>query len=45
MSGVPFLYGKKAKASTDKCVAVEDQEDTWKEIQHLGKIIHERLAG
>lgn len=43
MSSVKFLHGKNAKASTDNCVRVEDQEDVWKELQRLGKILRNRL--
>ena len=39
MSGVPYIYGKKAKASSDLCLSVEEQEDVWKELQNLGKKI------
>jgi len=44
MSSIKFLHGKNAKASVDKCVRVEDQEDVWKELQHLGKTLGVRLT-
>ncbi len=44
MSSVKFLHGKNAKASVDKCVRVEDQEDVWRELQHLGKTLCDRLT-
>jgi hypothetical protein len=37
MSAVPLLFGKDAKASVDKCVAVEDQTDVWSKAEALGK--------
>ena len=43
MSSIKFLHGKNAKASVDKCVRVEDQEDVWRELQRLGKTLCERL--
>ena len=44
MSSVKFLHGKNAKASADKCVRVEDQEDVWRELQRLGKTLRDRLT-
>ena len=42
MSGVPFIHGKNAKASTDLCTRVEDQE-VWNELQSLGNKLKEKL--
>lgn len=37
MSAVPLLFGKDAKASVDKCIAVEDQKDVWQKAFDLGR--------
>jgi len=44
MSSIKFLHGKNAKASVDKCVRVENQEDVWRELQRLGKTLGARLT-
>ncbi len=44
LSSIKFLHGKKAKASVDKCVRVENQEDVWLELQRLGKTLGVRLT-
>ena len=36
MSGAKIMYGK---ASSDYCIKVEDQEDVWKELQSLGRLL------
>lgn len=36
--GIQALYGDSAKASSDYCAAVENQE-VWKEAEHIGKQI------
>lgn len=43
MSAVPLLFGQDAKASVDKCIRVEDQEEVWQEAQRLGRLIGRRL--
>jgi multimeric flavodoxin WrbA len=43
MSAVPLLFGEDAKASTDKCTAVEDQTDVWNQAESLGKKIRKEL--
>ncbi len=43
MSGVPLLFGEGAKASVDKCIAVEDQTDAWNQAESLGKQIRNIL--
>ena len=37
MSGVPLLFGEGAKASADKCIAVEDQTDAWNQAFWPGR--------
>jgi hypothetical protein len=44
MSGVPILFGKGTKASSELCIDVENQTETWKKITGLGKILGERLS-
>ncbi|MHA2294390.1 MAG: flavodoxin family protein [Candidatus Hodarchaeales archaeon] len=44
MSGVPILFGKGVKASSDLCVRVEDQTEVWNEINRLGHVLRERLT-
>ncbi len=44
MSGVPTIFGKGVKASSDLCVSVEDQPETWKEINHFGQMLGDRLS-
>jgi len=43
MSGVPLLFGKGTKASSDLCIRVEDQLDVQKQINRIGKVLHDRL--
>ena len=44
MSGVPFIHGKNAKASTDLCTRVEDQKDVWNKLQQFGKELRQELT-
>ncbi len=44
MSGIPFIFGKGVKASTDLCVRVEDQKKVQKQISRIGKLLNERLS-
>jgi multimeric flavodoxin WrbA len=44
MSGVPILFGRGTKASSELCVGVEDQVVVWREIIRLGKLLGERLS-
>lgn len=44
MSGVPILFGKGTKASSDLCIHVEDQEDVQKQINRIGEVLHDRLS-
>ncbi len=44
MSGVPILFGKGTKASSDFCVCVEDQPKVWEEINRLGHLLGDRLS-
>ena len=44
MSGVPLLFGKGTKASSDLCIRVEDQEKVQKQIIQVGKMLQERLS-
>lgn len=39
MSGVPLLFGENAKATADKCIAVEEQSEAWEKAESLGKKI------
>ncbi|KKL61379.1 hypothetical protein LCGC14_2195910, partial [marine sediment metagenome] len=39
MSGVPLLFGKGKKASSDLCIRVEDQEEVQKRIARAGKML------
>jgi multimeric flavodoxin WrbA len=43
MSGVPLLFGKGKKASSDLCIRVEDQSDVQKQIIQAGEL-QERLS-
>lgn len=43
MSAVPLLFGKNAKATIDKCIAVEDQTEIWKKAESIGQQIKNRL--
>ena len=43
MSGVPMLFGKGTKASTDLCIRVEDQSDVQKKIRRVGEMLKARL--
>ena len=44
MSGVPMIYGKGTKASSELCVGVENQPEVWQEITRIGKLLGERLS-
>ncbi|MHA1542940.1 MAG: hypothetical protein ACTSQH_08180, partial [Candidatus Hodarchaeales archaeon] len=44
MSGVPVLFGRGTKASSELCVGVEDQVEVWREIIRLGELLGERLS-
>jgi len=44
MSGVPLLFGKGKKASSDLCIRVEDQEEVQKRIARAGKMLKEHLS-
>jgi len=43
MSGVRILYGREARASTDRCVRVEDQKEVWDEALRLGQVLGDRV--
>lgn len=45
MSGVPLLFGKGTKASSDLCTRVEDQGKVQKQIDRIGEVLHDRLSG
>ncbi len=45
MSGVPILFGKSIKATSDLCVCVEDQIKVWKEIKQSGILLGKRISG
>jgi hypothetical protein len=44
MSGVPMIFGRGTKASSELCVGVEDQVEVWEEIIRLGELLGERLS-
>jgi multimeric flavodoxin WrbA len=44
MSGVPLLFGKGTKASSDLCIRVEDQDKVQKQINRIGEVLHDRLS-
>ncbi|MCP4023541.1 MAG: flavodoxin family protein [Desulfobacteraceae bacterium] len=44
MSAVPLLFGENATATTDKCIAVEDQKEVWEKARALGLEIGSRLG-
>jgi len=44
MSGVPLLFGKGTKASSDLCIRVEDQGKVQKQIDRIGEVLHDRLS-
>ena len=44
MSGVPLLFGKGTKASSDLCIRVEDQLEVQKQINRIGEVLHDRLS-
>ena len=44
MSGVSFLHGKNAIASTDLCVRVEEQKDVWNKLQQFGEKLRKKLT-
>ncbi len=39
MSAVQLLFGENAKATTDKCISVEEQIEIWEKAESLGKKI------
>ncbi len=43
MSTVPLLYGENAKATSDNCIAVEDQIEILKKAETLGRQISKCL--
>ena len=45
MSGVPILFGKDIKATSDLCICVEDQIKVWKEIKPSGILLGKRISG
>ncbi len=44
MSGVPMIFGRGTKASSELCIDVENQAEVWREITRLGKLLGERLS-
>ncbi|MHA1977846.1 MAG: flavodoxin family protein [Candidatus Hodarchaeales archaeon] len=44
MSGVPMIFGRGTKASSDLCVGVENQSEIWKEITRMGRLLGSRLS-
>ena len=44
MSGIPLLFGKGVKASTDLCVRFEDQKKVQRQISRVGELLNERLS-
>ncbi|GAG62635.1 unnamed protein product [marine sediment metagenome] len=44
MSGVPLLFGKGTKASSDLCIRVEDQGDVQQKINQIGEVLHNSLS-
>ena len=44
MSGVPLLFGKGTKASSDLCIRVEDQDKVQKQINQIGEVLHNSLS-
>ena len=42
-SGVPLIFGKGTVATSDLCVAVEDQPEVWGEINRIGQSLRNRL--
>ncbi|MHA2175663.1 MAG: flavodoxin family protein [Candidatus Hodarchaeales archaeon] len=44
MSGVPIIFGKGTKSSSDLCINVEDDLSTWLELQEMGKKLREQLT-
>jgi len=44
MSGVPLLFGKGTKATSDLCVRVEDQKEVQKRIVRAGEMLKEHLS-
>lgn len=45
MSGVPTLFGKGIKATSDLCVCVEDQIKVWEEVKQAGFLLGKRISG
>lgn len=44
MSGVPILFGKGTKASSDLCIRVEDQKEVQEQITRLGEMLQDHLS-
>ncbi len=44
MSGVPILFGESAKASSDLCTSVEDQDGVLEKANRLGRKLSKRLS-
>ena len=44
MSGVPLLFGKGTKASSDLCIRVEDQDKVQEQINQVGKMLNNSLS-
>ncbi len=44
MSGIPLLFGKGVKASTDLCVRFEDQKKVQRQIARIGELLNERFS-
>ncbi len=42
-SGVPVIFGKGTVATSDLCVAVEDQPEVWSETIRIGKLLRDHL--
>jgi multimeric flavodoxin WrbA len=43
MSGIPIVFGKEAKPSSELCVNVEEDIATWNELQALGRKLRTQL--
>jgi hypothetical protein len=43
MSSIPFVFGEDARITPDKFCRVEDQEDIWKQAQHMGSLLQEAI--
>jgi multimeric flavodoxin WrbA len=44
MSGIPLLFGKGVKASTDLCTRVEDQKKVQRQIRQVEELLNEHLS-